>query len=94
MSVITDSPENARNISDVAQGLIALGSLAGNELGPVLEIVRALRINLHGSEVTVDFSFGVRRLVEILQSVDDESHEDHGDDDEEEDEDDDEGEPR
>jgi len=97
MSVLTDSPENARNISDVAQGLIALGSLAGSELGPVLELLRALRINISGSLVRVDFSFGVRRLVEILQFIDDESHEDHGDDwddDGDDDDDDEENEPR
>jgi len=78
MGVATDSPENARNVSDVVQGLIALGSLAGGELGPALELLRAVRLNTRGSLVTVDFSFGVQRLIEILETVHDGDEGDDG----------------
>jgi len=71
LSVLTEMPEKARQIADVVQGLVSLGglALAGQELEPALEVLRALRINTKGSEVSVDFEFGVRRLVDIVTQL-------------------------
>jgi hypothetical protein len=77
MGVTTRSPEDALNISNVINGLVSLVRLAGSEAGEALELLTGLRLNTRGSEVLVDFEFGVNRLLEILKAAD-------GDDDDEE----------
>ena len=80
MGVTTGSPEDALNISNVANGLISLARLASDEVGEAMELLTGLRLNTRGSEVTVDFEFGIERLMEILRSLED-SGDDVGDDD-------------
>lgn len=75
MGVTTNSPEDALNISNVANGLVSLARLAGNELGEWMELLSGLRLNTRGSELTLDFEYGVQRLLQILDSLeDDEDH--------------------
>ena len=50
---------------------MSLVRLAGAEAGEALELLTGLRLNTRGSEVLVDFEFGVQRLMQILQSLDD-----------------------
>lgn len=85
MGVVTGSPEDALNISNVVNGLISLIRLAGAEAGEALELLTGLRLNTRGSEVMVDFEFGVGRLLEIIASLD-QGDGDEGDGDEEHDE--------
>lgn len=79
MGLATESPEKASDISRFVDGMIALGSLAREELGSAVEFLRALRLNTRGSEVTIDFEFGVQRLVEILKSLDEDEDGDEAD---------------
>lgn len=69
MGVITGSPKDALDISNVANGLISLAHLAGGEMGELMEILTGLRMNTRGSEVQVDFEFEVARLMEILEAL-------------------------
>ena len=71
MGVTTESPEKAGDLSRFIDGMLALGSLARDQIGAAVDVLRALRLNTRGSEVTVDFEFGVRRLMDILASLDD-----------------------
>ena len=71
MGLLTGSPEDALNISNVVNGLMSLVRLAGAEAGEALELLTGLRLNTRGSEVLVDFEFGVQRLMQILESLDD-----------------------
>jgi len=80
MGVTTKSPQDALDVSNVVNGLMSIVRLAGAEAGEALELLNGLRLNTRGSEVSVDFEFGVRRLVEILKTLD----QDDGDDDEDE----------
>lgn len=90
MGVTTSSPEDALNISNVANGLISLARLAGAELGEALELLTGIRLSTHGSEVTLDFEFEVERLLEILATLDQGDDEAADEDEDEEDEDEDE----
>jgi hypothetical protein len=83
MGVTTGSPEDALNISSVANGLISLAKLAGAEAGEALELLTGLRLNTRGSEVMLDFEFEVQRLLEILAALDedDDDWDDEGDED-------------
>jgi len=72
MGVNTASTEDALNISGVLNGLISFARLAGSEVGELIELLTGVRLNTRGSEVTLDFEFGVERLLEILSAVQDE----------------------
>jgi hypothetical protein len=76
LGLTTGSPEDALNVSNVINGLISLGRLTGEKLGDLLELLTGFRINTRGSEVTLDFEYGVARLLEILESFEDEDSSD------------------
>jgi hypothetical protein len=79
LAVLTQLPEQAAQISDVVRGLVSLGGLAlsGEPMAaPALEILRALRISTRGSEVSVDFEYSVRELIDILRSLDEAADDD------------------
>jgi hypothetical protein len=69
VAVSTGSPEDARNVADVVQGLRALASLAAHE-GPKLEslheLLGAVGIETRGNDVVLGIEFEVARLVELL----------------------------
>ena len=70
MGVTTASPEDAFDISNVINGLVSLGRLAGQGMGEALELLTGLRIATNRSEVTLDFEYDVARLFEILGTLD------------------------
>lgn len=74
MGVTTASPQNALDISNVANGLISIARLAGGEMGELMEVLTGLRMNTRGSEVQVDFEFEVARLMEILETLQEDDH--------------------
>jgi hypothetical protein len=79
MGVTTASPEDALNVSNIANGLISIAKLAGAEMGEALELLTGLRLNTRGSEVLLDFEFDVERLLEIFAALD--ADDDYGNDD-------------
>lgn len=72
MGVTTDSPQKASDVSRMIDGLIAFGSLMGADLGPAAELLRAVRLNTRGNEVMLDFEFGVKRMLELAEMLDEE----------------------
>lgn len=85
MGVNTASSEDALNISGVLNGLISFARLAGSEMGELLELLTGIRLNTRGSEVTLDFEFGVERLLEILSAVQDDHDDEQADQDDDKD---------
>lgn len=82
MGLTTASPEDALNISNVVNGLISLSRLAADRVGEAMELLTGLRLNTRGSEVTLDFEYGVDRLLEVLRSLDGHDGDDEGEADE------------
>src|SRR5262249_48071242 len=74
MGLTTQSPDTASQLARMVDGLIAFGSLMSDKLGSAVELLRALRLDSHDSEVTVDFDIAVQRLMQILTSLGDEDH--------------------
>lgn len=72
MGLITNSAEDALNISNVINGLISMARLWGSELGEAVEFLTGVRLSSRGTEVTVDWEFAVERMIEIFESVSDE----------------------
>ncbi len=73
LSVPTGSLDDARDVSDVLQGIIALGSLLAGEDVPaeLRDMLRALRVNSRGNLVTVDFEVPVETVGAFMRSLED-----------------------
>lgn len=77
LAILTEVPERAREVADVLQGLVAMGTLAlRGEAEELMELLRELRVSSAGNQVAIDFRFASRRLVEILESIDEDSDDD------------------
>ena len=88
MGMMTRSQKDAIDVSNVINGLISIARLAGDEMGDAIELLTGIRLSTRGTEVTLDFEFGVDRLIEILSSYDEEERadskaRDHDDDEDE-----------
>ncbi len=72
-AVRTADVQGALDLADVFDGLVALGRLAlsSQELPPeVPAVLRALHVEARGNEVWVEFRYGVDRLLELLELLD------------------------
>lgn len=68
LQVTADSPESAKNMADVVQGLIAMGKLGGNEgdMARVASLLESLQIKLDGKVLRLDFERPSRDIADIL----------------------------
>jgi hypothetical protein len=69
VKVETTKPEDALNVTQVLQGILALAPLVsdGSEKGALLvELANAVRLRTSSSLVEIDFSFETRRLVDLV----------------------------
>jgi hypothetical protein len=75
LALLTEMPERAREVANIVQGFVSLGTLAlRGEAEELMELLRELRVSSTGNEVAIDFRYASRRLVEILKSVESGSH--------------------
>ncbi len=80
-AIVTETPEESREVADLLNGLIALGNLASRELGEagttLRDLSRALRVSAVDNQVTVDFEYSVNALFQAARSIQDmgEQHE-------------------
>jgi hypothetical protein len=72
-SVRADDEEDAANVADVIQGMIALGRLIGSqdeELAPLKELAGALDVQSDGRTISLSFEYETRRLMRDLEKMD------------------------
>ena len=73
-ALATGSNENAMDVADMVDGLLALARIAlrAEDWAPreATNLLRALRVNARGNMVTIDFEYDVRALLETLKSLD------------------------
>jgi len=68
----TNSGEDAANISQVAQGLLALGKmLAKNnqELAPISNVLSAMKIEPQDRQLKLSFSYQSKKVIEAVESM-------------------------
>jgi len=86
-TVSADNPEIAQDITQVIQGMVALGRImaAGQpELGPIRELADSLSVRTRGSRITLKLRYDVGELMEHVAALineDDDDWDDHDDDD-------------
>ncbi|MCX6568807.1 MAG: hypothetical protein NT147_07140 [Candidatus Aminicenantes bacterium] len=68
LQVTADSPESAKNMADVAQGIIAMGKLGGNDgdLAKIASLLAGLQVTLDGKVLKLDFERPSREIADIL----------------------------
>jgi hypothetical protein len=82
LSISAKSEDDARNISQVVQGLIALGRLMADEkpeLRPLMEMTRGLAITSHQRDIRVNAQYATETVIRAIRSSrpHDEQSEDH-----------------
>ena len=77
LQVSAASPERAKDMADIAQGIIAMARLGQGKEGPraerIISLLQGLRIKLEGKTVGLEFDVPSRELIELISY----SH-DHG----------------
>ncbi len=89
-TVSTDSPEVAQDITEVIQGLVALGRIVAAqqpELGPIAQLADSLKVRTRDSRITLKIRYDAGDLLEHVATLIDEDDDDDEWDDEDEDED-------
>lgn len=68
LHVTADSPENAKNMADIAQGLIALGRLGEGQgqMAGVASLVDGLQVKLDGKTVRLEFDRPSREIADLI----------------------------
>jgi len=68
LQVTADSPESAKNMADVVQGIIAMGKLGGNEgdMAKIASLLAGLQVTLAGKVLKLDFERPSREIADIL----------------------------
>jgi hypothetical protein len=68
LQVTADSPESAKNMVDVVQGIIALGRLGGNEgdMAKIASLLVGLQVTLDGKVLKLDFERPSREIADVL----------------------------
>ncbi len=72
LRVATANPEDAQNISDIAQGLLALGRLAAQhepDMQPLLAPMRSLSLKSDGAAVSLNFKHNTQGLIDLLNAA-------------------------
>jgi len=68
LQVTAASPESAKNMADVVQGLIAMGRLGGNEgeMARMASMLDGLQVKLDGKVVRIDFARPSKEIADLL----------------------------
>ena len=68
LQVTADSPENAKNMFDMVQGIIAMGKLGGNEgdMAKIASLIDGLKVNLDGKVLKLDFERPSRDIADLV----------------------------
>ena len=68
LQVTADSPENAKNMADLVQGIIAMGRLGGNEgdMARIASVLDGLQVKLDGKVLRLDFERPSREIADLL----------------------------
>jgi hypothetical protein len=68
LQVTADSPESAKSMADVVQGLLALGKLGGDDadLAKLTSLTEGLQIKLDGKVLKLDFERPSRDIADLL----------------------------
>ena len=72
LTIETREPEDATNVGQILQGIVALGSLVGNEAPghePLQRLVQSVSFQTAGNRVSLDFSYPTRDLVDLLHDL-------------------------
>ena len=68
LQITADSPESAKNMADVAQGLIAMGKLGGNEgeMAKISSLLDGLKVKLEGKVLRLDFERPSKEIADFV----------------------------
>ncbi len=68
LQVTADSPESAKNMVDVVNGLIAMGRLGGNDedMAKLASLLDGLQVKLDGKIVTLDFERPSKEIADLV----------------------------
>ena len=75
LAVVTESDEDARNLADMGQGLIAMARLVASGQAEIpdvaIDTLDSIQINRRGNEISVGFELDVRRVMDELEALGD-----------------------
>jgi hypothetical protein len=68
IQVTADTPESAKNMADVAQGLIAMTRLGGNEgdMAKIASLLDGLQVKLEGKVLKLDFERPSKEIADLV----------------------------
>jgi len=68
LQVTAESPESAKNMADVVQGLIAMGRLGGNEgdMSQIASLLDGLQVKLEGKVLRLDFERPSKEIADLM----------------------------
>jgi len=68
LQVTADTPESAKNMVDVVNGLIAMGRLGGNDenMAKLTALLDGLQVKLQGKVVTLDFERPSKEIADLM----------------------------
>ena len=68
LQVTADSPENAKNMFDMVQGIIAMGKLGGNEgdMAKIASFLDGLQFKLDGKVLKLDFERPSKEIADLV----------------------------
>ncbi len=68
LQVTADSPENAKNMFDMVQGIVAMGKLAGNEgdMAKIASLLDGLQFKLEGKMLKLDFERPSKEIADLV----------------------------
>ncbi len=68
LQVTADSPESAKNMADVVNGLLALGKLGGDDadMARIAALLEGLQINLDGKTLKLDFARPSKEIADLI----------------------------
>jgi hypothetical protein len=68
LQVTADSPENAKNMFDMVQGIIAMGKLGGNEgnMAKIASLIDGLKVNLDGKVLKLEFERPSKEIADLV----------------------------
>ena len=70
----TDSADTAKNVEQIANGLIALAKIQHKEKDPRSKFLNAVKISLKGNIVQIELSVPSKELVDIISHGKRKSH--------------------
>jgi hypothetical protein len=68
LQVTAESPESAKNMADVVQGLIAMGRLGGNEgeMAKIAPLLDGIQVKLDGKVLRLDFERPSKEIADLM----------------------------